>query len=90
MRTAIRRERRVEFAFEGKRYWDLIRWQIAGTNINQQLHGISITNNSGVLNYTTVTVPGGDRKFDASKNYLFPIPQSAIDQNKNLEQNPGY
>lgn len=90
MRTAIRRERRVELAFEGKRYWDLIRWGIAGTNLNRQLHGIAITSTNGVLNYAPVTVPGGDRKFDASKNNLFPIPQSAIDQNKNLTQNPGY
>lgn len=90
MRTDIRRERRVELAFEGKRYWDLIRWGIAGTNLNQQLHGIGITVNNGVLHYTPVTTPGGNHIFDASKNYLFPIPQSAIDQNKNLTQNPGY
>lgn len=90
MRNDIRRERRVELAFEGKRYWDLIRWGIAGTNLNQQLHGMAITNINGVLHYTPVTVPGGDRKFDVTKNYLFPIPQSAIDQNKKLVQNPGY
>lgn len=90
MRTAIRRERRVELAFEGKRYWDLMRWGIAGINLNQQLHGISITNNNGTFVYKPVTIPGGDRKFDATKNYVFPIPQSAIDQNKNLTQNPNY
>ena len=90
MRSDIRRERRVELAFEGKRYWDLIRWGIAGTNLNQQLHGISIKGSNGVLNYAPVTVSGGNRKFDATKNYLFPIPQSAMDQNKNLTQNPGY
>ncbi len=90
MRTAIRRERRVELAFEGKRYWDLIRWNIAHINLNQQLHGISIIGTSGVLTYAPVTTPGGNRQFDATKNYLFPIPQSAIDQNKNLKQNPGY
>jgi len=91
MRTAIRRERRVELAFEDKRWWDLIRWNIAHINLNQQLHGISITVGSGgTLIYAPVTVPGGDRKFNASKNYLFPIPQSALDQNKKLTQNPGY
>jgi starch-binding outer membrane protein, SusD/RagB family len=91
MRTAIRRERRVELAFEDKRWWDLIRWNIAHINLNKQLHGIAITTGSGgTLVYTPVTVPGGDRKFDASKNYLFPIPQSALDQNNKLKQNPGY
>jgi hypothetical protein len=90
MRTAIRRERRVELAFEGKRYWDLIRWHLADINLNRQIHGISIKKTGSVLSYAPINVPGGDRKFDAGKNYLFPIPQAAIDQNKNLTQNPGY
>ena len=29
MRTEIRRERKVELAFEGHGYWDLIRWKTA-------------------------------------------------------------
>ena len=90
MRTAIRRERRVELAFEGKRYWDLIRWHIADINLNRQIHGISIKANGAVLSYAPINVPGGDHKFDAGKNYLFPIPQAAIDQNKKLTQNAGY
>lgn len=28
--------------------------------------------------------------FDASKHYLMPIPQYAIDKNSKLTQNPGY
>lgn len=35
--------------------------------------------------------PGGVlRKFDASKHYVFPFPQSEMDINKNLKQNPNY
>jgi len=34
MRARIRHERRVELAFEGLRYYDLIRWRIAGTVLN--------------------------------------------------------
>jgi hypothetical protein len=30
------------------------------------------------------------RKFDASKQYLWPIPATEIQINKNLVQNPGY
>ncbi|MBZ4191962.1 RagB/SusD family nutrient uptake outer membrane protein [Niabella beijingensis] len=92
MRTAIRRERRVELAFEDKRYWDLIRWKIAEVNINRPLHGVSITKTGSVLSYTTIAARGGDRKFYASKNYLFPIPQTVIDKNPKLQghQNPGY
>ncbi|MDR0792380.1 MAG: RagB/SusD family nutrient uptake outer membrane protein [Chitinophagaceae bacterium] len=91
MQKAIRRERRVELAFEDKRWWDLIRWNIAHINLNQPLHGMAIkANSSGVLVYTPVPAVGGDRRFDASKNYLFPIPQDVLDKNKQLQQNPGY
>lgn len=39
----------------------------------------------------TLVDPGGaQRKFDKSKNYVFPFPQSEIDVNENLEQNPNY
>jgi starch-binding outer membrane protein, SusD/RagB family len=90
MRTSIRRERRIELAFEDKRWWDLIRWNIAHINLNKPLHGISIKIVGGVLTYAPVAAVGGDRKFDATKNYLFPVPQAMLDQNKNLTQNPGY
>ena len=32
----------------------------------------------------------GPKTFDASKNYLWPIPQTAMDANSGLVQNPGY
>lgn len=37
-RTAIRKERRVEFAFEGIRWLDLLRWGIAEEEINKSLN----------------------------------------------------
>lgn len=36
LRTAIQQERRWELAFEGHRYFDLVRWGIAGTVIRKQ------------------------------------------------------
>ncbi len=91
MRTAIRRERRVELAFEDKRWWDLIRWRIAEVNLNKPLHGASITVGAGgVLQYQYIPARGGDRKFYANKNYLFPIPQNVIDKNNKITQNPNY
>ncbi|WP_153799289.1 RagB/SusD family nutrient uptake outer membrane protein [Foetidibacter luteolus] len=92
MRNAIRHERRVELAFEDKRYWDLVRWRTAHIVLNNPLHGIAISGAPGPLTYTPVTIPGGSKKFFESKNYLFPIPQYAIDQNPKLQgqQNPGY
>ena len=74
MRDEIRHERQVEFAWEGTRYFDLIRWGTASTVIPQAtLFGQSFDT----------------RIFEPHMN-LFPIPQSEIDQNPNLIQNPGY
>jgi hypothetical protein len=36
-RNAVRFERRLEFAEEGHRFFDLVRWGIAGTYINAYL-----------------------------------------------------
>jgi hypothetical protein len=41
--------------------------------------------------FPTLVDPGGIRHtFDPTKHYLFPFPQSEIDINPNLVQNPGY
>ncbi|MFO7826046.1 MAG: RagB/SusD family nutrient uptake outer membrane protein [Cyclobacterium sp.] len=74
MRDRIWNERRVEFAFEGMRYRDIKRWRYAEEYI------------------PTLVEPGSgiQRQFDPAKHYLFPFPQSEIDINPNLEQNPGY
>ena len=37
LRELVRRERRVEFAYEGMRRWDIIRWGIAKDVLNQPL-----------------------------------------------------
>ncbi|MFT4093904.1 MAG: RagB/SusD family nutrient uptake outer membrane protein [Niabella sp.] len=94
MRALIRRERRVELAMEGKRYFDLIRWKIAETNLNHVMHGMKITSNgSGGYTYTVIdAIPSGTTQwsFSAAKNYLLPIPDGVIGQNSKLTQNPGY
>jgi hypothetical protein len=44
MREAIRLERQIELAFEGKRYWDLRRWRLFETKLNgTRRHGLTIT-----------------------------------------------
>jgi len=90
MRTAIHRERRVELAFEEKRLPDLLRLRLAEINLNRPLHAIKIDLVGNVPVYQTIPAAGGDRKFQANKNYVLPIPQSAIDKNPQLTQNPNY
>lgn len=102
MRNIIRRERRIELAFEDKRWWDVLRWKIAdGPNgvLNKQASGMVIERKNGVLTYTPTRIVS---KSFLPRMYTFPIPQSALDQNPVMRaqnggpdgwvngQNPGY
>ncbi len=90
MRARIRRERRVELAFEGKRLFDLWRWKIAGEVFSKPLRAMKITGTGDHLTYQKINAGGGKITFDASKNYLMPIPQTVIAQNPKIAQNPNY
>ena len=74
MRLAIEKERRLELAFEGIRWFDLKRTGRA----------IDVMNNA--------TGPGGTNLgYHLTENrLLYPIPQSELDKNTKLVQNPGY
>lgn len=90
MRIAIHRERRVELAFEEKRWYDLMRLKLAEKNLNGTVHAMKIDQQGGKWVYTVIPAPDGSRTFYANKNYVLPIPQGAINQNKKLIQNPNY
>jgi hypothetical protein len=94
LRTILRRERRVEFAFEGLRYFDCLRWGIIGSENNQQFTGMKLTNTPSTYTAYPVDADGyyifKKRNFIVGRNELWPIPQSERDLNKNLTQNPGY
>jgi len=88
-RTALKHERRIEFAFEDQRYWDLLRWKDAAIALNQPIQGVTVTVAAGVYSYQNVTV--SNRIFNATANYYFPFPYSEIvNSNGTLVQNPGY
>lgn len=76
------RERLVEFAFENHRFWDVRRWKKGA----QYFKNIQVATISSDLILTRSTI---DRKWDEKFN-LFPIPQSEIQKNSNLTQNPGW
>ena len=90
MRVAIMRERRVELAFEERRWFDLMRLKLAEKNLNGTLHAMKIDLVGGKPVYTVIAAPEGSKTFFANKNYLLPIPQSALNQNTKLTQNPNY
>lgn len=105
----VRRERRVEFAREGLRYMDLIRWELAEVIFSRPViglpdpanqdrnkwpfPGVTPLDENGFADYTGF---GNDikvlieRKFDKSKQYLWPIPAVELRINPNIKQNPNY
>ena len=90
MRSAIRRERQVELAFEEHRWWDLLRWKEAENVLNGPLYGVeNVLQPDGT--YAVVEKTVATRKFDASKMYRYPVPQSEIVRTHNaIDQNPGW
>ena len=101
LRELIRRERTVEFAGEGLRRADILRWKdasgkmVAETVLNGPLNRISGTiDNNNNDPYTRATIATKvefieERSFKPHNRYM-PIPQSARDANPNLSQNQGY
>lgn len=78
--SALKQERRLEFALEGHRFFDLVRWGDAATVINNYL-SVEKTKRA----YLSVAA------FTAGKNEYQPIPQNEIDLSKGaLKQNPNY
>lgn len=78
------RERMVEMAFEGQRFWDIRRWKI-GTTQNNVIR-MEITRNGEELTFKRVSK---ERVWN-DRMYLFPIPDGEIRKNNNLTQNPGW
>lgn len=79
LRDAIRLERRLEFAFEYQRFFDLKRW---GMSIERDGKG-DMANGLGAAS-DVQTLPAGSIKFE------LPLSQRAMDVNPNNIQNPGY
>lgn len=79
-REALRWERRLEFACEGPRFFDLVRWGIAEETLNAYL-----TKEKTRRDFLNEAV------FTAGRDEYYPIPQREIDFTKGLyTQNAGY
>ena len=79
-RMALQWERRLEFATEGPRFFDLVRWGIAEQTLNAY---IAVEKTRRTFLSTA--------KFTAGRDEYLPIPQSEITFTNGLyKQNPGY
>jgi len=77
LREIIRHERRIEFAGEALYYNDIRRWKTAEKELNATIQKYD---GSGIES----------RKFNPSRDYWWPIPQTQLDLNPQLKQNTGY
>ena len=76
MVDAVLNERRLELALEGQRWFDLVR----NGKVESVMNDLN-SRDSGRLPLA---------KAYNNNSYLLPIPQTALDENENLTQNPGY
>lgn len=116
LRKIVRIERRMELAFEGTRYMDLIRWRLAEKALNRPNYGLldaaelrdKVTSKGlwffpeippidedGVADFSSMAQKGyikllTNGQFDASKQYLWPVPSKEVLINSNMDQNQGY
>ena len=82
-------ERRIELVFEQHRWFDIRRLKIAPQVMNEDFTRMKITKNpDGTKTYEVLLWK--EVNFKEPRDYLLPIPQSEIEKNSLLEQNPGY
>ena len=92
LREIIQQEWNIEFAFEGRRYYNLRRWMIAEKELNSPLYGwnvLSSTENGFYNNFQGPIIVWKKRKFEVPKDYFTPIRSEEI-LISGIVQNPGW
>lgn len=115
LRRIVRMERRMEFAQEGLRYMDIIRWKLAEKVLNTPNYGMldpadlrtkvvtpglwffpqtTPIDENGLADFKPMYDAGlikrlSVRKFDATRQYLWPIPTNEV-LTSGLDQNDNY
>lgn len=82
MRDIIQRERMIELAFEGQRFYDLRRWKLALDYCNRPVRGWSITESDDSF-YTPAYI---EFPTFTPKNYFWPIKLDDLYRNNKLQQ----
>jgi hypothetical protein len=87
LQDIIRRERTIELAFEGHRFWDIRRWMTAMNEYKTPVMGWDLMQSAPAYFYTPQVL---FRQQFGVKDYFWPIRNSDITVNPNLVQNTGW
>ena len=87
--SEIEKERMLEFALEGHRFWDLRRWGLAESRLHdKKWHGALITRQpNGTFKYEQVEVDVNKRIYLPKFN-RFPYPVAELNNNANIKTQP--
>lgn len=86
-REIIQRERNIELAFSGQRFWDLRRWKLAYTELNKPITGWDTSASTEAEYYIETLI--FEQKFNV-RDYFWPIANDEVYANKNTKQNYGW
>lgn len=87
MREIVKRERTIELAFEGKRFWDLRRWKDAVSELNTTILGWDVTQRTAAPFYRPRALY---TRIFTTKDYFWPISLDELRRNPALKQNLGW
>ncbi len=100
LREEIRRERTVELYCEGLRLDDIRRWAKGSDEMPGDLEGVLYTGtysassawsgDTSSLDEEGNIIFRGNRSWDDTKHYLYPLPSDELQLNPNLRQNAGW
>lgn len=87
LRKIIHRERLIEMAFEGQRFWDLRRWKEAESVMSQPITGWNIFGKTADVYYQ---VKYQFNPVFRKRDYLWPVKEDDLIDNNQLVQTPGW
>lgn len=89
LRDIVRQERMIELYLENQNFWDMRRWLLAEQYFGVKATGMNIRATT-IQDFAQLKTIEFERKFESPAHYLLPLPNSDVNKNPKLVNNPGY